>query len=344
MKKLLIIGSLGLLVLGALGGGGYYVYMQIQPKDDNEIIVVDTTVGKPKPPEFSVTGKVYEVPGMGGVTTTINALFPSSRRDYPMGRFTSADGVVEGKLVVIDEFVSPYFNNRRAVPFAVEQGGSGTFYYLAVLEGDDLRYVTSVPIGDRIKITNISRKDDNVTLSYLVHDKNQPMSDVPTVGTDAIVNIATGVMVQAGRNPQTEASVADKFTGRYFWLRTEYADGKVVKPDSLDYFTLGFSGENVTLETDCNTGGAPLTLGAGSSTVFIVGAVDATKKTCSSQYEVEYFAMFGKVATYSVFPGGKLTLTFADGGSMQFISAAEKEASLNPVATTTATTTTTVAP
>ncbi len=328
MKKLLIFGMLALVLLGGAGGGGYYLYQLKHQPEDHSIIVVDSVHGQPVPPPFSITGKILAVPNMTGVTTTLDLLFPTSRRDFPMGRFTSPDGAVKGRLVVYDEFVSPYAGNRRAVPISVNTGGAEEVYYLALLEGDEMRHATSVPIGDRIKISAIARQGDTVTLSYFVHDKNQSLDDIPTIGTSAVVNIATGLLVQAGRNPQTEVTVADKFTGTYFWVSTTYADGKVIKPDTLDYFTLGFSGNTVTLGTDCNTGGAPLTIGAGSSTVFTVGTVDATKKTCGSQYETEYFAMFGKVATYSQSAGGKLTLTFADGGTMQFIAEANKQNAL----------------
>jgi len=339
MKKLLIFWVLGLMVLGALGGGGYYAYLQLQPKEDHTVIVVDTTVGKPKPPEFSITGKVLVVPNMGGVTTTIDALFPTSRRDYPMGRFTSLDGKVQGRLVVYEDFVSPYFNNRRAVPISVNTGGAEEQYYLAILEGDALRHATSVAIGDRLKLTSISRQNEEVTLSYYIHDRHQAMEEIPLISTSAVVNIASGVLVQAGRNPATEETIADKFTGKYFWVSTKYADGKVVKPDNLDYFALGFGPTNVVLETDCNTGGSPLTLGAGSSTTFKIGAVDITKKTCSSQYESEYFAMFGKVVSYTQSKDGKLTLTFDDGGTMQYIAESEKNTPHTAVATSTASST-----
>lgn len=338
MKKLLILGVMALLVIGGAGGAGYYYYLHMQPKEDHSIIVVDTTVGKPVPPPFSVTGKVFAVPAMDGVTTTINLIFPSTRRDYGMGRFTSPDGKITGRLVVDDDFVSPYFNNRRALPISVNIGGPEDRYYLAILEGDNLRHATSVPIGDRIKVTAISRHDDIVTLSYNVHDRNQSMDEIPTIGTTAEVNIATGVLVQAGRNPQTEEVVADKFTGKYFWVSTKYADGKIVKPDTLDYFAVAFNGSAITLETDCNTGGAAITVGASSSSVFTVGTIDATKKTCSSQYEGEYFAMFSKVTSYSQLEGGKLLLKFADGGSMQFIAEAMKNGvPVQTLATSTAT-------
>ena len=340
MIKIVLFSFISILIFGALGGGGYYIYRQQHPAADHSIIVVDTTVGKPVPPAFSVIGRVFTVPDMKGVTTTLSLLFPTSRRDYPMGRFTSIDGTVTGHVVAYDDFVSPYFNNRRALPISVSTGATDERFYLAVLEGDDLRHATSVPIGDHIKISTITRQDDVVTVSYFVHDKNQSLDEVPSVGTSAIVNIASGVLVQSGRNPQTEVVVADKFTGKYFWVSTTNADGKIVKPDSLDYFTLEFSGSAITLGTDCNIGGAPLTVGAGSSTLFTVGAIDATKKTCSSQYEGAYFAMFGKVVTYSQQNGGKLTLKFADGGTMQFIAEAAKTAALNPVAATSSASTT----
>jgi heat shock protein HslJ len=254
-----------------------------------------------------------------------------------MGQFTSVDGKITGKLAIIDDFVTPYFNNHRAVPMLVTTGSADERYYLTILEGDDMRYATSVPIGDHIKITDVSRKDDEVTVQYLVHDKNQAMEDIPIVGTSAIINIATGVLLQAGRNPATEEVIADKFTGKYYWISTKNADGSVVQPDVADYFAISFGGTNITLSTDCNTGGSTISVGAGSSTTFTVGAIDITKKPCSSRFEGQYFAMFGKVVSYSEPSAGKLILKFADGGSMVFLTEAEKNAPSPAVATSTAT-------
>lgn len=339
MKKILICVVLLLVVLGLGGGVGYY-FLVIKPASTTATPVTETVPEVATPPPLSLSGNTFAVPAMQGVTTKLDMLSQTSRRDYPMGRFTSVDGTIRGSLVAFDEFVSAYENNVRAVPIAVDTGAGATFYYLAILEGDDMRHATSVPLDDRIKVSSVTRSGDLVTVSYYVHDRGQAMEEMPNVGTSAIINIATGAVVQAGRHPASEVSMGDIFEGKYFWITTTYADGKIVKPDDLDHFALGIANDSVTLETDCNTGTGSFTAGATSPAPFTVSALSITKKTCGSQYESEYFTMFGKVTTYSKTEAGKLILHFADGGKMDFIAASKKEGYLHPApATSTATST-----
>ncbi len=339
MKKILIIGVLLVMVL-ALGGGVAYYFLVMKPQSEIVAVVPVVVPEVPPPAPLSLSGKVFTVPGMNGVTTKLDMLSQTSRRDYPMGRFDSVDGTVHGSLVAFDEFVSTYENNRRAVPIAVDTGSNTTLYYLAILEGDDMRHATSVPIGDRIKVSGISRVGDEVTVSYYVHARGQGMEEMPSIGTSAVVNIVTGAVVQAGRTPANEVSMMDIFESKYFWIKTTYADGKVVKPENLDYFALNITNDHATLETDCNSATGSFTAGVGSPAPFTLGALTPTKKPCSSQYEGEYIGMFGKVATYSKATEGKLVLHFADGGTMDFIASSKKEVYLHPdAATSTATST-----
>ena len=318
MKKILIFVIVLVLLLGGAGAAGYY-FLVLQKQPDHSIIVVDSAQMPVAPPAFSLANRVFVVPDMNGVTTTLNLVAPTASRDYPMGRFIATDGVGQGTLVAVDAFVSPYENSRRAVPIAVNAGGSGEFYYLAVLEGDEMRHATSVPIGDRIKITSVTRSGDQVTISYYVHDRNQPLAEVPTVSTTAIVDIATGALIQAGRNPATEEVVITKnFTGKYRWVKTTLASGQVVTPLVADRFVLTFDTNQLSLETDCNTGGTTFTVGTGSSTSFTVGAIATTKMFCTSSQEADYFAQIGKVANYHETTNGTLTLQAADGATMEF--------------------------
>lgn len=319
MKKLLIFGIVGLLILGGAGGAGYYFYLKSQ-LPDTSIIVVDSAHIPVPPPAFTLKGKIFPVPGMTGVTTTLDLVSPTAHSDYPMGRFTSVDGKTPGSLVSLDEFVSPYANNRRALPFSVNMSGAGAVYYLTILEGEDMRYATSVPIGERIKVTAVTRAGDQITLSYLVHDRGQSIEEAPTVPTSAIVNIVTGAVIQAGRNPATEELVISKnFTGKYRWVKTIGSDRTIITPIVADRFTLAFDINRISLETDCNTGGATFIVGNGSSTTFTIAEIVTTKMFCSSTQEADYFAMFKNVANYTEAANGMLTLVFADkAGSMEF--------------------------
>ena len=333
MKKI-IVGSVVIGVVCAIGAAAYFLWwLPNQSQSRNSYIPIEEVL--PSIPVSFLKNKTFTVPEMPEVSVILDLLSPTARRDYPMGRFTSIDGVVSGSLVALDEYTTPYENNKRAVPIAVNVGGSGEFYYLAILEGDDMRHATSVPLGDRLKIMNISRSGDQVTVNYYVHDRNQAMAEVPTVSTAAVIDISNGTVVHAGRNPANEEVLITKnFTGKYRWVATTLEDDTEVKPTDPNRFTMTFDGNRLTLETDCNTGSATFSAGVGSSTTFTVDAIAATKMFCDSKQEAEYFAMFGKAVTYQESADGKLTLELNDGGVMEFTqvkSALEFESTTNEV-------------
>jgi len=312
MKNFVII--VCFLALFAAAGGGAYLAMS---KLGNNLI--DTPfepIGDSAPAVLvgsTLQGKTMTVPDLLGVSATLNLVAATARRDNPMGRFVSADGVVSGTLIAFDDFITDGNNNRQAVPIAVNQSGTGEFYYLAILEGDDMKHATSLPIGDRIKVESVTQTGNLVTVQYLVHNRGQVLAEAPSISTTAIFDIAAGTIVQAGRNPATEEVIIIKtFAGKYFWLETTKADGTKVTPSKPDTFTLIFEGGNLSLGTDCNSAGAPYSVGTGSSTEFKISELVATKMFCESSQEGMYFDTMRTVATYKEALDGTLTFGFRD--------------------------------
>lgn len=317
MKKI-YFGGIGIMVVIVVAFGAYFFlssgddYGPVRPPKDLSGIIV-------QPVQVPMKGKTFTVPEQDGVSVVLDLVSPTAKRDYPMGKFTASDGVA-GTMYALDDFTSAYENNRRVVPIAVKSGTPDSRYFLAVLEGDDMRHATSVPIANNIKITSITRTGDHVSVNYLVHARGQVIDAVPEVSTTAIFDIATGATIQLGRNPATEEEVIVKnLAGTYRWKETVYED-KTLVPSMPDVFTLTFDANRISLETDCNTGGAEFTLGSGSSTDFTVGEIATTKMFCESAEEGPYFEMFTHIVSYSEASNGTIVFMLKEpAGAMTFV-------------------------
>lgn len=316
MKKLIIVVFILLLIGGASAAAYWYTtkgsdYGDVRPpKDLTGVIVV--------PPSFPMKGRTFVVPGQEQVSVVLDLGAPTARRDFPMGRFTAADGTT-GELIALDDYVTEEGNGKRAVPISVKNGDAYPVYYLAVLGGEDMKHATSLPLGTNIRVESIARSGDQVSVSYLVHDRGQDPAELPTVPTTAIFDISAGTVVQAGRNPATEADTTTKtFSGKYFWKDATMSDGTVVAPTTTKVFSWYFSGSNFSLNTDCNSADAPYTVGSGTSTDFKIGELVQTKRFCDTKLQSDYFDMVRKIVSYKESTDGTLTFSLENGGNMVF--------------------------
>jgi heat shock protein HslJ len=318
MKKYLLIGGLFIVLAGA-AGAGYWFFLHEEEKPPR--YQRDPNAWTVPPVAHPMKGKTFVVPEMENTTVTLDLIFPATKHDYPMGRFTLATGTGEGQLYAIDEWATPLENGLRAVPIVVTGPGTGNFTYLAIIEETDTTFThkNSLYLGDRIRITNVSRTGNEVIVAYGVHAHNQPMAEIPSISTTAIIDIGSSTFVQEGRKPWIEATqVAKSFTGKYLWQKTTASDGTVVTPSVANTFSLLFDGPRITLGTDCNTGSSEITLPTGTSTAMSFGAVASTKKFCESSEEGPYFDMIMAVREYAEDDDGTLTFTLSDGREMVF--------------------------
>ena len=318
MKKI-ILGIVVFLAIAVASGAGYYFFVfddghknTRPPKDES---------GMSLPPvQFPMQGKSFIVPTSSSTKVVLDLISSTAKRDYPMSRFIDSDGVTNTTLVVQDDFATPIENKLQAVPLILTSNPLAQKYYLAVLEGDSLDHVASLPIGDMIQIQTVSREGSKVTVNYLVHDRTQGLTEAPKVPTTAIFDISSKQIVQAGRTPATEIYVETKtFTGDYKWQETVAADGKKTTPATPEVFTLLFDANRISLGTDCNTGGATFSAESGSSTKFTVDAIATTKMFCDSAQEKEYFAMIQQISDYTETANGELHFILKDKSKMTFV-------------------------
>lgn len=319
MKKSLMGGLALLLLVGILGGAYVFFFMEEKktprpPRDLTGVIV--------EPVAVPLRGQQFTVPEQPETQVTLDLVAPTAKRDYPMGRFSVATGTGEGSLTAFDDLVTPLEGGRRAVPVLVRTGGTGEFYYLAILEDDgqgSLRHVNSVFLGDRLKVTSLTTAGSLVTVNYLVHAREQAFTEIPSVATSAVIDMGTAAVVQEGRKPWLEEVLVTKeLRGVYQWEKTVHADGTEVVPTNPEAFTLTFAVTRISLGTDCNTGSAEFTPPTGSSTALTFGPIASTKMFCESVEEGPYFAMVAQVTAFTELADGDLTLTLADGSTMYF--------------------------
>ncbi len=318
MKKALFIVG-GLVLVGSIAAAVYWFYLK--PEQRPERPKRDPNAWLVPPVAYPMKGKQFFVPDQPDTMVTLDLIAPSTKHDYPMGKFVVASSSNEGQLYAMDDLATALEGGLRAVPIVVNGSGTGSFIYLAVIEESEnnFKHTKSIFLGDRIRILSVARAGNQVTVVYNVHDQNQAMAEVPSLQTTAIVDIGSGQFVQEGRKPWLEKLEAPKtFLGEYRWIETTAADGSVVKPTKTEAFTMLFDGPRVSLGTDCNSGSAEVMLPRGSSTAFTVGAIAATKMFCDSQEEGPYFEMISKIATYEEPAAGELRFTLSDGRVMIF--------------------------
>lgn len=316
IKKIICVMVGGVLVVGGVAAGYWLVWRDTPTPTRKERDLSGVVL----PVAVPLRGQLFTVPEQSDTTVILDLVSPTATRDYPMGRFAVATGTGQGTLVALDDFVTAEVAGKRAVPIAVNLGGTGTFYYLAILESSngELRHLSSLPLGDRIKVTGVTVDNNLVTVNYLVHDRTQALAEIPSVATSAIVDVTTATLVQAGRQPWLEEVIVTKeMRGTYEWQKTVSPDGSEVVPSQAAVFTLTFDINRLSLTTDCNSGSAEFTPPTGSSTALTVGPIVSTKMFCESSEEAPYFAMIADVTSFTEVTAG-IELQLSDGRTMYF--------------------------
>lgn len=104
---------------------------------------------------------------------------------YLIGQYDA--GATKGKVLLPTGFIVqrqiedvPWI----VAPMIVTSQGTGSFYYIGLFKFDAVPsrviLLDSVFIGDRIKFNQLEWRDDTIIdASYLAHDENQAMSEVP---------------------------------------------------------------------------------------------------------------------------------------------------------------------
>jgi hypothetical protein len=169
------------------------------------VVVVNGCAPKPTAPA-AAPGVPGETPAVAGPTAatsgggTLGApsiegvAFPSQyapngqvvltqgRAEVPLAAGSASTLLVQlGQQVAIDDFNGDG-QTDIAIVLISSPGGSGTFYDLYVVLGDNgqARPLPPVNLGDRIKVESVVSQDGQVVVNYLTHAPDQPMAAEPT--------------------------------------------------------------------------------------------------------------------------------------------------------------------
>jgi uncharacterized membrane protein len=85
----------------------------------------------------------------------------------------------------VAQMINRYANQsqtREAAILVDQPGGSGVFFYLVGATKKDgmVSYATPILLGDRVKVESVMVDDNSVTVTYLDHPADEPLSDEPT--------------------------------------------------------------------------------------------------------------------------------------------------------------------
>lgn len=313
MNKLLLI--IGFLVICGIAIGSYLIFFS-----------ADNSKGKWRPIELPPEPPVYEsmanfivTPPVGSSSepVVLNKVFATSQANYPSTKFSfkgASSSVVSGEVFVLDRYAHWGDDNTIAAPLAVQYTGSTTKWFHLVLfekDGDKFNQTATFPLGEDLEISTTTRDGDRVTVAYEAHDVFQKKTEPPRLATEAIVDIKTKTLVQAGANTRLvkPKKLAKIPLARYVWESTKPIEGEIISSPDKEIFQVEIDQSRFLLFTDCNTGSARYELGEEKS--LTLKAMSISTKFCESDFEKTFFAMFEGINRFES-EDGRLTLFAED--------------------------------
>ncbi len=82
-----------------------------------------------------------------------------------------------------------------AVVLTSSPGGSGTFYYVAVVLSSGSASVKAFLLGDRVRVTSLTVSSGKIEVSYLTRPDTAPFSAAPSVPVTKTLSLQNGSLV-----------------------------------------------------------------------------------------------------------------------------------------------------
>jgi hypothetical protein len=261
-QTLITITAIALLVIGL----GWYL-SETDDAQAPEIIETSTTTVVTIPVEEVVllpelVGIMLSVPDFEGATATITAGANTTSEDtfYSATFGDNSDGFI----AVVDNRLAAVSAGEFIVPFAVSEGGSGTFSYLGLLieNEDGLIHTSSALLGDRIRITDVSVEDGIVVVETLDRHNDQAMSDEPATRVirefstmdgkllleNEYRNVSTGeISAEFFFNPTTNSIVLSGIAPRNWFFEGDFP--VAIISEDRENIGVGFVSAETTEET-----------------------------------------------------------------------------------------------
>lgn len=232
--------------------------------------------------------------------------------------------------------VTRYFGNevrrdlnddgREDVVFLLTQetGGSGVFFYVVAAINTERGYVGSegLLLGDRIapQTTELGR-GKIVIVNYADRAVGADFASQPSEGKSIwlLLDPETLQFGEVAQNFEGEADPSRMSLGmkKWSWLSALYSDGKEIKPQKPDAFTLTFGDEGrFTATTDCSSVAGGYIADTDSITF---SEMISTRMFCEGAQESEFTSLLGESQGYHFTSRGELILDLKlDSGTVTF--------------------------
>jgi uncharacterized protein YxeA len=186
MKKILIV-----LTIAIIGGIGYLIYKTTEektatiiPTTTTSITTIQNITEDPKNATYSigtdsftlVNGKSEKVIIPGSAASTITQYFGNEvKADF------NSDGLIDTAFLLTQS-----------------SGGSGTFYYLAVVLGTNTGYkgTNAILLGDRIAPQATGFQNGEIIANYADRKPGEPMTATPSIGVSRYFKISSNKLVE----------------------------------------------------------------------------------------------------------------------------------------------------
>jgi len=235
------------------------------------------------------------------------------------GKFTeSVEPGSASKIVVklSETFTYGEINGERAVAviLVTNSAGSGVFYDLGIITEQMKKSdkVSTINLGDRIKIDSIVFNNDTVFVDLLTQADGEPMV------THSKREIRKFIVRQNGSIEEVKKKQENSLTGtKWKLIRIAYANDTEKKIDDPERYTLVLSEDKkVNIQADCNRGFGSYTLNKSSLKISILGS---TRAMCPPEsFSDKYISELNAVVSYML-KGEKLYLSLKlDSGIMEF--------------------------
>ncbi|MEI7620594.1 MAG: META domain-containing protein [Candidatus Falkowbacteria bacterium] len=193
-----------------------------------------------------------------------------------------------------------------------DEGGSGTFYYLAVALATEKGYegVNAVMLGDRIAPQTTEIADGRITVNYADRRADEPMIAAPTVAVSKFFKVVDGNLVGA-------KNVLSLTNRDWKWVNTKMNNDEIITPKKADAFSINLKDDgSINGKTDCNGFFGKYEL---IENKLSFSGMGSTMMFCEGSQEAIFTKSLGEVESYFIDKDNKLILQIKlDSGVMMF--------------------------
>jgi heat shock protein HslJ len=207
-----------------------------------------------------------------------------------------------------------------AVILVSDPGGSGTFYYLAIVgsqDGEPVNIATTL-LGDRVRIQTLEIKTDQIVVQLTKHGPNDPLC-CPTQQAVQTYELQADELVQISSEVSGNAELQEEIdlTGIVWKWEQLTTPVDFTKVDNPEKYTVEFQPDGqVSVQADCNSGSGTYTLKRSSLSIEILAV---TAAACPPDSLSDEFVKNLNAAAIAFMEGGNLFIDLQfDSGTMKF--------------------------